>query len=536
MISDALRPLNSMGFAIKRNRVGYFLRIALLVCTPALGFYAVLVYFNYSLADFTPATPNDQLDYFLESQAYCHYGWNAGYFAIGEEPAPAAFSHMGVHGPFFPALYGLLGRCFGLSYRSGPLFNVWILCAAIAVYCWLSRPSGRQVLWLALFFLTYWPCYAFVYSWMQDVLHIAVAVVLAGIFTALLSRTPLSRAVWFRVAAVVFVCGAALLRISWALILPPMFLLFLPRYTSKTVAAALLASGVGILLLMITFRWICAPFSNIPTAFLMNKLLTLDVDPKVLFGHMWTNLQEFRRFYLGVEKMVGYEHLGLLGLFCVLAGLILGARMWSPKGTAFLRRFDLIDRPGETFFCCYNQLVITVATVATYWVGNGGAMRLFSTYVPLALLVVFAGGKRTFQYLFVAVIAFNLLMSTRCLRQVQELTHDSFSYPARTAAFKETIRDDIVFTPGANGWDNTLLTDRVPPEFAGLPPGIGVSTITSYESLARPKSRYILASREVIEKAKTKVRFLRTLRNLGGHLWLAKGADPNLYLNLAPSR
>ena len=132
------------------------------------------------------------------------------------------------------------------------------------------------------------------------------------------------------------------------------------------------------------------------------------------------------------------------------------------------------------------------------------------------LLVAVASGKRIFHYLLVAVIGFNLLMSTRCLRQVHELTRDSFSYAARTAAFKETIRKDIVFTPGANGWDNTLFSDRVPPEFAGLPPGIGVSAISSIESLARPKSRYILASREVIEKAKTKVRFLRTLRGLGG--------------------
>lgn len=387
-----------------------------------------------------------------------------------------------------------------------------------------------------IFFLTYWPYYAFVYSWMQDILHLAVAVILAGIFTALLSRTPLLCAVWFRVAAVVFVCAAALLRISWALILPPLFLLFLRRYTYKTVAAALLASVPSILALTTIFRWLCAPYSKVPTAFLMNKLLTLDVNARVLIAHIWTNLGEFRRFYLGVEKMVGYEHLGLLGLFVVLAALVLGARFWPSKWTASLRRFDLVDRPGATLFCCYNQLVITVATVTTYWVGNGGAMRLFSTYVPLALLVAVASGKRIFHYLLVAVIGFNLLMSTRCLRQVHELTRDSFSYAARTAAFKETIRKDIVFTPGANGWDNTLFSDRVPPEFAGLPPGIGVSAISSIESLARPKSRYILASREVIEKAKTKVRFLRTLRGLGGHLWLARGDNPNLYLNLSPSR
>ncbi len=55
----------------------------------------------------------------------------------------------------------------------------------------------------------------------------------------------------------------------------------------------------------------------------MNKLLTLDVNARVLIAHIWTNLGEFRRFYLGVEKMVGYEHLGLLGLFVVLAALVL---------------------------------------------------------------------------------------------------------------------------------------------------------------------------------------------------------------------
>jgi hypothetical protein len=371
---------------------------------------------------------------------------------------------------------------------------------------------------------------------MQDILHLAVAVVLAGIFAALLSRTSVSRAVWFRVAAVFFVCAAALLRISWALVLPPLFLLFLPRYTYKTVARALSASAAGILALMATFRWLCAPYPNIPTAFLMNKLLTLDVAPRVLLLHVWANVQEFKRFYLGLEKMVGYEHLGLLGLFGVLAGLVLGARIWPSKWTASLRRLNLMDGPGDIFFCCYNQVVITVATVATYYVGNGGAMRLFAAYVPLTLLVAVAGGKRIFYYLFVATIGFNLLLSTRCLRQVHELTRDSFSYAARTAAFRESIRDDIVFTPGANAWDNTLLADRLPPEFAGLPPGIGLSLIISVESLVKPKSRYIIASGEAVGQAKTNVRLLRTLNELSGGLWLARGKEPNLYLNLSPSR
>jgi hypothetical protein len=127
-------------------------------------------------------------------------------------------------------------------------------------------------------------------------------------------------------------------------------------------------------------------------------------------------------------------------------------------------------------------------------------------------------------------------MTTRCLRQIHELTHDSFAYVARTAEFKESIRHEIVFTPGANGWDNTLLCDRVPPEFAGLPPGIGVSAISSSATLAHPKSRYILASAELIEQTKPKVKFLKTFNGLGGPLWMARGNNANLYLNLSPAR
>ncbi len=535
MTSGSSQALHPIRLAPRRDRLGFALRLALLIGAPAIGFSAGLVHFDYSLTEFTPSIPNDQVGYFLMSQAFDRCGFNGGYFTLGEQPAPASFSHMGVHGPLFPVLYGSLGRCFGLSYRSGLFFNVGLLSLAIALYCALARPSPRLVLVLALFFLTYWPYYAFVYSWMQDTLHLALAVVFAGIFSTLLAHAPLSRTLWFRVAAVVFVCAAALLRISWALTLPPLFLLFLERYTWKSVTLALAASAGGILGLMATFRWLCAPYPNVPTAFLMNKLLTLDVAPHVFLSHVWANLQEFRHFYRALEKTVGYEHLGLLGLFSVLSGLVLTMRFWPSKWAAPLRRWGVTDRPADTFFCCYNQLVITVATVATYFVGNGGAMRLFATYVPLTLLVALASGKRIYRYLLVAVIGFNLLVSTRCLRQVNEITRDSFSYAARTAAFQDAIRDKIVFTPGANAWDNTLLSDRLPGEFAGLPPGIGVSYIISLESLAKPKSRYILAERDVVERARTKVRLLCTFHELGGELWLASGKEPNLYLNLSPS-
>ena len=263
MISDSLHAIKTIGVAFRRDRLGYTLRVALLVCTPAIGFYAVLVYFNYSLADFT--LPPERPGRLFSGVAVLLPLWmERRLFHDWRGTPPASFSRMGVHGPFFPAPYGLLGRCVGFSYVSGPLLqSLDPLCRSRRLLCTQST-FGQAGLVAGAFFLTYWPYYAFVYSWMQDILHLAVAVILAGIFTALLSRTPLSAPVWFRVAAVVFVCAAALLRISWALILPPLFLLFLRRYTYKTVAAALLASVPSILALTTIFRWLCAPYFESP--------------------------------------------------------------------------------------------------------------------------------------------------------------------------------------------------------------------------------------------------------------------------------
>jgi hypothetical protein len=524
-----------LAVASRRRQLTYALSVGLLLCAPAIGFYAGLVYFGYTLNQFTPAVPNDQVVYFLSAQAFHKAGFNAGYFTMDEEPARASFSHFDPHGPMFPMLYGTLARCVGLSYTSGPIFNVVLLSAALAAWCLLVRPGQALVLWTAVLFLTYWPYYACVYSWMQETTHLAIAVVLAGIFTALLNRRPYSGSVSFRTAAVVFVCAAAMLRISWALMLPPLCILFLRRLTWKSIVVVSTASAAGILALMSAFHWICAPYSNVPTAFMMNKLVTLNVDPAVVLQLVWSNLERLGVWDSPLENLVIDQNSTILIVASAAAviALMLRRGRWQwlrPAGASFA------ERPGAALFCCYNQAVITLATVTTYSVGNGGALRVFSVHSLLGILVAGAARQRALRLLFFAVIAFNVMMRRPCLDTVNNMTRDSFSSGFRVTAFREMIRDALVFDPKATPWDNTVLVDRYPPDFAGMTPGIGVSLITRRESFSRPKSRYIIASPVTIARAKTNVRLLRKLPGVSGELFSFTDADPNLYLNLSPSR
>jgi hypothetical protein len=211
--------------------------------------------------------------------------------------------------------------------------------------------------------------------------------------------------------------------------------------------------------------------------------------------------------------------------------LRLGRWQWlRPAGESFA------NRPGEALFCCYNQAVITLATVTSYYVGYGSGLRLFSVHSLLGILVAAVARQRALRLLFFAVIAFNVMMWWPCLGTVRNRTLDSFSSRSRVAAFREMIRGAIVFDPKATAWDNTVLADRYPPEFAGMTPGIGVSLISTRESFSRPKSRYIIASPVTIAHAKTNVRLLRKLPGVSGELFSFTDVDPNLYLNLSPSR
>lgn len=518
-----------------RSRLDTALCAIVLISVPAVGFFSGLAYFGYSLKNFTPGSPNDQIGYFLESQGFRYYGFNTGFFTVDERPAPLSFIHFGVHGPLFPVLYGTLGRCFGISYVSGPLFNVLMLTSALAVYCWLTRPSKRLLFWLGIFFLSFWPYYGVVYSWMQETTHLAIAVVIAGIVTALLVRRPLSATLSFRAAAVAFICAAALLRISWALMLPPLFVLFLKRPSGRMLVVALGTSCALILTLMVAFRWICAPFTNNPIAFMMIRLLTLDVRFEDFLQLVLGNIDQLGHSDSVLERLVFDQHWAALAVAGVLATLAAVVRYAPWKWPRSLLA-NVVAHPGDVLFCLYNQGVITLATVTTYIVGNGGGIRIFSIHLLLTLLIAAAAQKQALRLLFFAVMTYNTLMWAPCLEHLRILQDPSFTKVSSLAKFRKTIGPHIIFKPGANAWDNTLLSDRLPLELSALPAGIGVSWFSNLESLSKAKSHYIIATPDKVAKAGLKLKFVRTLKGLRGEIGQFTEADPCLYLNLSAAR
>src|SRR5262245_17941140 len=62
----------------------------LMTITPALGTAVLIESLGASFDNFTPAT-SDEVGYYLQINAFVHYGFSGGYFTIAEKPAPASF-------------------------------------------------------------------------------------------------------------------------------------------------------------------------------------------------------------------------------------------------------------------------------------------------------------------------------------------------------------------------------------------------------------------------------------------------------------
>jgi len=170
---------------------------------------------------------HDEVWYFNEISVFRTAGWQGGYTVSHEWPAKVSAVRFGSHGPFFPALYGAITRVTGLPIAAIPLLNAGFLVLASAVWVACCRPTTRQAALAAFLALTFWPLVLYVPTSMQEVLHLAIGIALAGL-AVLLVRRPGSRIVLG--AAFCLVIAAAQLRVTWALaVVPLLWVAYRPR-------------------------------------------------------------------------------------------------------------------------------------------------------------------------------------------------------------------------------------------------------------------------------------------------------------------
>lgn len=446
---------------------------------------------------------NDELDYWHQILTFTRHGFSGGYYSIEELLAPAAFSHFGTHGPVFPVFYGMIGKVVGWTTFSGPLFHFVAVTLAAVIFLQSIKPDGRQLLLTAAGLLTFWPLLLYLPTTMQEPLHMSLALVLAGLFSRLLTSSPASKKTLL--LTLVVVVFASLLRASWGLLFIPL-LLTGKNGQSRTAIVKLLVAGVLCLAIsLFAFTFLAAPY---PDNF-VNGLLSLGKSQPLagwhfFLDHLGTNLRHYFSWQDGepLETAVRYQLL-----------LVLIPALW-------IRFLDPGKRRSrqESLIQCSNVLLILLLVIFLYDIDDWRAYRILSPHLLFSLALFIACRRWAAACILIAGGLF-FCQNFATLYPVFHRGHFSGDNSA-AAAFTAAYGGELRFRQDVPPWGNSLLIgmDDCQPFLAGLPAGIGMNCVLDWDRIRYPlKSAYVIIPPEVYRHLEGRVNLrLVTAGRFGG--------------------
>jgi hypothetical protein len=503
----------------KRTAIAWFVRWLLTVATifgPPVGVYALLRgTMRVSPTKFTPVWW-DEIENFSSTATFSRAGFRGGYFTAIEDPAPATFAHFSTHGPTFPLIQGLWGKVLGWRYDSGPFFNAAVVSLAIAGFIWVVRPNIAQLVVSAAVFISFWPFYEFIPSNMQEPLHFAIGILFgAAFYVAYYRPRRLTRGLRFGLFAAIL--AAALIRSSWALLFVPYFLLGV-RKRPLPVLIALAKAGVGIVVSLWLWRYLCAPYRNIETAYLMIKVVTAETKMQTLFTNFNRNVAQLE----APSKSFGPLAIPGIAQTMALIPIILVFLLWR----LYRRQSIKVEA-----FHIFNLGSIVGSTLVFYFV-VAGAPRVFPLHLLVTLALLIASKRRAYLALVGAVAVSNVVPYKTELKQfpIVHAAHYSDATRAMTTVFRKDVGDVLVYRPNKDAWCNTVLTGlgTYNSWYAALPPGLGLSAYQRpAEMTEMVRSHYIIADPRSIQQLRVKPVLVKKLTLPPGQ---------NLYVNADADR
>jgi len=190
---------------------------------------------------------NDGALYWHQAASYAESGFDSGYYANYETPAPAEFSPFFAWGAGIPIFYGTLFQIMGTSLASIPIINLACLTVALAFFILSLRPTIQQLWWLWLLVATFPFIYSPALTSMLPLLELSVAIVAAALFCILLSKGQ-QASIWVKIGlGLALVCGV-IVRPYWGVLFLPYFLLLFPKFRILAIGVSGVAFLGGVML------------------------------------------------------------------------------------------------------------------------------------------------------------------------------------------------------------------------------------------------------------------------------------------------
>jgi hypothetical protein len=441
--------------------------------------------FGVPVASFRPFI-NDEVTYWHQAATFAAAGFGGGFYTSAEVTNPSGLTPFGAHGPGFPLVYGLFGALFTWRPFSPVAANLVFVSLAVWLCLSLARATTVRALLLAALLCTFWPLLFWAPTAMQESLHHAGAVAMAGCVAGVLRPQP-SRAA--RVLGWILLAALAFIRPSWLVVMPVWAVAVTWGRRPGVIVAALVGAVALALTVLVAYGRTAAPF--VPPFFFL-RATSGGLGVATLLDNLSANLRMTADLsaYEPVEVLLRAQYWIWLAVATVIAVVALMRRSSDMSSTP--RGGDAAPHLAAGAVAMAGALGLMLVL---YTLTNATEHRVLSAFLLFAAALAALAPGRAAPVLAVALVASNLVTASTFLQAFTEERQANFVWDRRPQRELQTAlaTAGIAFRPGEDRWCNTLLVSQFPPFLTAVPPGIGLSVVREPDQLTLPmRSRYAL--------------------------------------------
>lgn len=487
----------------------YALLVMLLLALPAALGSVMLHQWagGATFLDFSPLSP-DEILYWQQFASATEYPRITGHYSNFEIVPPIEiFGRYQLWGPFVPHYYALFGRLLGWQYYTPILVNVISITTALGLFVAVVRPRLWGLALLILAVVGFTPLWLYLPTGLTETLHQASAVGVAAGFAVLLrTETPRPRFLWGFAAYLLLI--TLTLRVTWAVLLPPLAIIALWRRGWRATVGGVLASGVGAVLMFGLRSNLWATF---PEQFNERVRVQFQESASAGFAFWWEHIlyningmnwspYTNQAFYIGMGWL-----LILLAAQAVVFALVWRLRAASAPSASTQHIFY-----RETAFNAYNLIAITAVIVVFYDIFDWRGYRTIAPHLFAVLLILAVMRWRGWLIAGALVFALYGLPDARTVYQDYYWTgHGHYTGLAATLTepYAEIATHLTLDRAPANGWCNAITVSQFEVgSILAIPAGFGINmALWGHDQFFPPesywfKSRYLWMSAELHDR------------------------------------
>lgn len=442
--------------------------------------------FGKSVFSFVPNS-SDEIIYWREINTFVDYGFRGGQYSTNELPAKFSATPFGSHGPALAILYGSYGKIFGWEENSAIPIHLLLVPLALLAGVTLAAPDRRQTLVLVVLLATWWPLQLYIPSNMQEVLHMCLAILLAGLFfryfTAKKEKPKLTA-----IIAVLLLFGLPF-RFIWGFLFFPLVLFFAEKRTWQSWVFASFVTGV---VLSAGLAFVQLFYSPYPW-FSSELLTTVRISLQTAFADVAHHFIDSARNYISPTESLP---LVVLVRYQVL-GLIVASLLWLRDASRNRNKNSSADIV-EPVFLFLNLAPVLLFVLFFYDVLDTRDYRMFIAPLLLTamLFVFFNRMKLTYS-----ILLLNLIFLGPFLSDYSQLHKPNFLYDQTLVKeFAGQINSQLQFSEDQSRWCNTISVGKygafnpLSYPIAGVNSGFGITTILDWKDFRdrRLMAKYVL--------------------------------------------